>query len=88
MTQDTVLRRLSAILAADVVGYARLMEIDEAGTLAALNQRRTGLIEPTVEKHLGHIVKAMGDGFLVELGSVVEAVPSAIDLQSGLNEHG
>lgn len=64
------------------------MEIDEAGTMAALYQRRSGLIEPTVEKHLGHIVKTMDDEFRVELGSVVEAVPCAIDPQSGLNDHG
>ncbi|MGH6893480.1 MAG: adenylate/guanylate cyclase domain-containing protein [Dongiaceae bacterium] len=84
MTQEAVLRRLSAILAADVVGYARLMEADEAGTLATLNARRRDLIEPAVSKHQGRIVKTMGDGFLIEFGSVVEAVQCAIELQAGM----
>ncbi len=84
MTQEPVQRRLSAILAADVVGYSRLMEADEAGTLATLNARRHDLIEPTVSKHQGRIVKTMGDGFLIEFGNVVEAVQCSIDLQAGM----
>lgn len=84
MAPESVLRRLSAILAADVVGYSRLMEIDEAGTLASFNERRHNLVEPTVAKHQGRIVKVMGDGFLITFSSVVEAVQCAIDLQTGL----
>ena len=57
-------RRLAAILAADVVGYSRLMEQDEAGTLAALKERRRGILMPLVAQHHGRIVKVMGDGGL------------------------
>ncbi|HKP23412.1 MAG TPA: adenylate/guanylate cyclase domain-containing protein [Dongiaceae bacterium] len=84
MAQDTMVRRLSTILAADVVGYSRLMEVDEAGTLTALNARRRDLINPAVARHDGRIVKTMGDGFLIEFVSVVEAVQCAIDLQDGM----
>ena len=70
-TQD-VERRLAAILAADVVGYSRLMEADEPGTLAALTAHREELIEPKIAEHNGRIVKLMGDGILVEFASVVE----------------
>src|SRR5215470_2533631 len=78
-------RRLAAILAADVVGYSRLMERDEAGTLAALKSRRTGILQPTVSKHRGRIVKLMGDGVLVEFGSAVNAVTCAIELQAAMD---
>ena len=84
MAQEAVVRRLSAILAADVAGYSRLMEADEAGTLAALNACRRDLIDPAVAKHQGRVVKTMGDGFLIEFASVVEAVQCALDLQAGL----
>jgi adenylate cyclase len=84
MKQEAVHRRLSAILAADVVDYSRLMEADEAGTLAALNACRHDLIEPAAAKHQGRIFKTMGDGFLIEFGSVVEAVQCGVDLQAGL----
>ncbi len=67
-------RRLAAILAADVVGYSRLIGEDEAGTLATLKAHRKELIDPTVAKHNGRIVKLMGDGALVEFASVVDAV--------------
>ncbi|HEX6119813.1 MAG TPA: adenylate/guanylate cyclase domain-containing protein, partial [Dongiaceae bacterium] len=83
MAQEAVHRRLSAILAADVVDYSRLMEVDEAGTLAALKACRHDLIEPAAEKHQGRIFKTMGDGFLIEFGSVVEAVQCAVDLHAG-----
>ncbi|NJM91340.1 MAG: adenylate/guanylate cyclase domain-containing protein [Rhodospirillaceae bacterium] len=83
MAQQAVHRRLSAILAADVVDYSRLMEADEAGTLAALNGCRHDLIEPAAAQHQGRIFKTMGDGFLIEFGSVVEAVQCAVDLQAG-----
>ncbi len=66
-------RRLAAILAADVVGYSRLMERDEAGTLARLKALRSEVIDPTIAEHNGRIVKLMGDGTLVEFASVVDA---------------
>ena len=74
-------RRLAAILAADVVGYSRLMESDEAGTLAALKAHREELIDPTITDHHGRIVKLMGDGALVEFASVVDAVGCAAAIQ-------
>jgi TolB-like protein len=74
-------RRLCAILAADVVGSARLMELDEAGTLAALKQRRKDILDPLIGAHHGRIIKIMGDGVLVEFGSAVNAVACAIELQ-------
>jgi class 3 adenylate cyclase len=82
-TQDSV-RRLAAILAADVVGYSRLMGEDEAGTLATLKTHRTEFIEPTIAEHKGRIVKLMGDGALVEFSSVVDAVACAIAVQEGM----
>ena len=77
-------RRLAAILAADVVGYARLMEQDEAGTLAALKSRRSEILQPTISKHHGRIIKVMGDGVLVEFASAVDAVECAIQLQQAM----
>src|SRR6478609_6700245 len=74
-------RRLAAILAADVVGYSRLMQADESGTLAALKARRIEIFNPLVTKHHGRIVKVMGDGVLVEFGSAVHAVACAVELQ-------
>ena len=74
-------RRLAAILAADVVGYSRLMEVDEAGTHARLKALRKEFIEPRVAEHHGRIVKLTGDGALVEFPSVVEAVLCAVDVQ-------
>ncbi len=74
-------RRLAAILVADVVGYSRLMEADESGTLAALKERRKGILEPVVREHGGRIVKVMGDGVLIELASAVNAVKAALELQ-------
>jgi adenylate cyclase len=79
-------RRLAAILAADVVGYSRLVEADEAGTLAALKSRRKNVLEPLVARHHGRIVKLMGDGVLVEFGSAVNAVQCAVELQKGFAE--
>jgi adenylate cyclase len=78
-------RRLAAILAADVVGYSRLMEADEAGTLAALKERRRTIVDPLVKKHRGRIVKVMGDGVLVEFASAVNAVECAVELQNSVN---
>src|SRR5689334_1525335 len=74
-------RRLAAILAADVVGYGRLLEQDEAGTLASLKARRRDILNPLVAEHHGRIIKVMGDGVLVEFGSAVNAVACAIELQ-------
>ncbi len=75
-------RRLTTILAADVVGYSRLMGTDEAGTLAALKMHRKELIEPKTEQYNGRTVKLMGDGALMEFGSVVDAVRFAVEVQS------
>jgi adenylate cyclase len=77
-------RKLIAILAADVVGYSRLMSEDEAATLDSLRTQQRVLIEPTVTLHSGRIVKLMGDGMLVEFGSVVNAVGCAVELQERL----
>jgi class 3 adenylate cyclase len=77
-------RRLAAILAADVVGYSRLMEADEAGTLVALKAHRAELIDPEIAAHKGRIVKLMGDGALVEFASVVGAVECAVAILQGM----
>jgi adenylate cyclase len=77
-------RRLTAILAADVVGYSRLMEADETATLESLKAHRTEFIDPTIAEHRGRIVKLMGDGILAEFASVVNAVLCAVELQRGL----
>src|SRR5512132_4313158 len=74
-------RRLSAILAADVVGYSRLMEQDEAATFERLRAHRKELFEPEIAKHHGRIFKLMGDGLLAEFGSVVDAIECAVVLQ-------
>jgi adenylate cyclase len=84
MAEERVQRRLAAILAADVVGYSRLMEQDEAGTLAVLKGRRKEVLKPLVARHQGRIFKFTGDGVLVEFGSAVNAVQCAIDLQNGM----
>ena len=81
MAEPRVQRRLAAILAADVVGYSRLTEADEEGTLARLKQVRKELIEPKIAEQNGRIVKLMGDGALVEFTSAVDAVRCAIDIQ-------
>jgi adenylate cyclase len=84
MATTRVERRLAAILAADVVGYSRLMERDEAGTLERLKAHRKELIDPLVAEHRGRIVKLMGDGALCEFASVVDAVACAIAIQEGM----
>ena len=81
MTDQSLQRRLAAIVVADVVGYSRLMEADEAATLANLRELRSGVIEPAVVRHKGRIFKAMGDGFLIEFGSAVDAVAAALEMQ-------
>jgi adenylate cyclase len=77
-------RRLITILAADVVGYSRLMAADESMTLAQLKTHRRELIEPKTDEHHGRVVKLMGDGTLMEFGSVVDAVNFAIDIQKAM----
>ena len=68
MSEERARRRLAAIVAIDVVGYSRLIERDEAGTLAALKQRRKSILEPLVSEHRGRIIRVMGDGVLIEFG--------------------
>jgi adenylate cyclase len=82
MEAPSVERRLAAILAADVVGYSRLMEVDEAGTLARLKTVRLELIDPALAKCKGRVIKTTGDGMLVEFQSVTEALRCAVDFQS------
>jgi adenylate cyclase len=80
-------RRLTAILAADVVGYSRLMGEDEVGTLARLKTCRRELVDPAIEEFHGRIVKLMGDGALVEFASVVDAVQCAAAIQRRMAGH-
>jgi adenylate cyclase len=77
-------RHLAAILAADVVGYSRLMGKDEEGTLAALTAHSKDLIEPCIAKHQGRLVKTTGDGLLAEFASIVDAVRCAVAFQEGM----
>src|SRR5262245_12625484 len=74
-------RRLAAILVADMVGYSKLMGSDEAGTLAQLAALRTEIIEPQIAKHAGRLFKSVGDGFLIEFASAVQAVSCAQAIQ-------
>ena len=80
-------RRLAAILAADMVGYTRLMGADEAGTLRRSTDLREKVLEPLIAEHHGRIVKLMGDGLLVEFSSVVEAIACAVTWQERVAEH-
>ena len=82
----TATRRLTAILAADVAGYSRLMEADEEGTHERLRAHLRELIEPKIAEHRGRIVKNTGDGFLAEFASVVDAVRCAMEVQRGMAE--
>jgi adenylate cyclase len=82
----TATRRLAAILAADVAGYSRLMGADEGGTLRALKAIRAELIDPVIAAHNGRLVKTIGDGLLVEFGSVVDALSCATEVQAGMAE--
>lgn len=85
MTGERAQRRLAAILAADVVGYSRLMQADEAGTLARLKVLRRDAIDPSVSAHGGRTVKLMGDGLLAEFPSVVDAVGCAVAMQRAVS---
>jgi len=77
-------RRLAAILAADAVGYSRMMREDERGALALLQKHRSEVIDPGIAKHHGRTVKLMGDGLLAEFPSVVEAVNCAAEIQRAM----
>src|ERR1700712_1247145 len=77
-------RRLAAILAADVVGYSRLMGADEIGTLTSLKSHRRELVDSAIAEHRGRIVKTTGDGMLVEFASVVDAVSCAVSIQRSM----
>ena len=81
MASERVERRLTAILAADVAGYSRLMGADEEETLARLKAHRRELVDPSIGEHRGRIVKTTGDGLLVEFASVVDAVRCAVEIQ-------
>src|SRR3954465_2314685 len=78
-------RRLAAILAADAVGYSRLMRADEEGTHERFKAHRRELVDPKIRQHHGRIVKYTGDGMLVEFPSVFEAVLCAVEGQSGMS---
>jgi adenylate cyclase len=84
MNDHPVKRRLAAILAADVVGYTKLMERDSDGTVAAWQTARSTMIDPSIEEHSGRIVKHTGDGFLAEFQTVQDAVSCAIAMQGDL----
>ncbi len=83
---NPVQRRMAAILAADVVGYSRLMGLDEAGTLSALKTHRREMADAKIAEHQGRIVKVTGDGMLVEFPSVVNAVACATEIQRKMRE--
>jgi adenylate cyclase len=87
VSSSRVEHKFAVVMCADVVGYSRLMGIDEEGTLAALNAVRRDLVDPTIAAHKGRIVRAMGDGLLVEFNSVVDAVRCAVKIQNEMSEH-
>ena len=84
MERKNVQRRLAAVLAADLVGYSRLMSADEMGTLTSLKAHRRELIDPAIAAYHGRIVKTTGDGALVEFASIVDAVQCAVAIQRGM----
>src|SRR5690349_9004132 len=86
MADKRVERRLAAILAADVVGYSKLMGNNEEGTLAALKAARSSVFDSKVAQHRGRIVKTTGDGALVEFASVVDATRCAMEIQRAMAE--
>jgi TolB-like protein/class 3 adenylate cyclase len=88
VADSKVEHRFAVILCADVVGYSRLMGLDEEGTLAALRTVRNNLVDPKIAEHGGRIVRTMGDGLLVEFNSVVDAVRCAIAIQRAMPEQG
>src|SRR3954466_2327811 len=82
--EPQIQRKLVAILAGDMVGYSRLMELDESGTLARLKALRLEIIDPAIRKNNGRIIKTTGDGMLVEFPSAIEAAQCAIEVQGGM----
>ena len=87
MAEARVERRLAAIMAGDIVGYSRLMGIDEEGTLRQLKAHRKELIDPKITEHRGRIVKTTGDGMLVEFASAVDAARCAVEMQRDTAAH-
>src|SRR5438874_9451018 len=79
-------RRLAAIMAADVAGYSRLIGEDEQGTLNRLRSIRTEVVDPKIAEHHGRLVKTTGDGFLIEFGSVIDALRCAVEMQQQMAE--
>ena len=86
MTREPLVRRLTAIFAADVAGYSRLTALDEEGTHVRLKEHLSILINPKIAAYRGHIVKNTGDGLLAEFNSVVDAMRCAVDVQRGMAE--
>jgi adenylate cyclase len=86
VAENSVQRRLAAIMAADVVGYSRLVGQDEDGTLAAIRRLRAEVIEPKITEHHGRLFKTTGDGFLAEFPSVVNAVTCAVAVQQAMTD--
>src|ERR1700736_2386330 len=86
VADSRVEHKFAVVMCADVVGYSRLMGIDEEGTLAALNAVRRDLVDPTIIAHRGRIVRTMGDGLLVEFNSVFDAVSCALKVQGEMPE--
>ena len=84
MAEERIQRRLAAIIAADVVGYSRLMREDESGTLARLKTLRSEILDPKVEEYGGRIINTAGDGTLIEFPSAVDAVQYAVDVQQAM----
>lgn len=84
MGRERLERRLSAILAADVAGYSRLMGVDEEATHVQLKGHLRTLVEPKIAEHRGRVVKNTGDGMLVEFSSVVDALRCAVEVQRGM----
>ena len=82
-----MIRRLAAVLVADIVGYSKLMSEDESATLAALRDFRANSIHPFTSQHRGEIIKSMGDGWLISFASAQDAVICAIKLQAALEGH-
>jgi formylglycine-generating enzyme required for sulfatase activity/class 3 adenylate cyclase len=87
LSERAIERRLAAVFLADMVGYSRLMDLDEEGTLRVLNLLLDRVIKPSIAEHQGRIVKQTGDGILAEFGSVLQAVQCAIDIQRNLSEN-
>jgi adenylate cyclase len=87
MPTTTATRRLAAILAADVVGYSRLMGADEEGTHERLKAHLRELVDPKIREHHGRVVKTTGDGVLAEFASVVDAVRCAGEIQRAMEDH-